>query len=136
MAALGLAFLIEHLDDTIKSPDDVTAVTELPTLGVISQMRNLGKKAGPDGLVTLEIAPVACGRGFQDAPHEPGLSQLDTPLRTLLVTSAVPGEGKSTCLRQYRHRVRADGQERAARGCRHAAALPAPACSSCPTRSA
>ncbi|GIP39970.1 putative capsular polysaccharide biosynthesis protein YwqC [Paenibacillus sp. J31TS4] len=39
MAALGLAFLLEYLDDTIKSEADVEAYLGLPTLSLISKMK-------------------------------------------------------------------------------------------------
>ena len=35
MAAVGLAFLLEHLDNTIKTPEEVQNYLELPVLGVI-----------------------------------------------------------------------------------------------------
>lgn len=39
MAALGLAFLLEYLDDTIKSEADVEQVLGLPTVAVITKMK-------------------------------------------------------------------------------------------------
>ncbi len=39
MLAVGVAFLVEYLDDTLKSPDDVEAVAGLPTLGTIIRMK-------------------------------------------------------------------------------------------------
>jgi capsular polysaccharide biosynthesis protein len=38
MAAVGLAFLIEYLDRSIKDPDEISRLLELPVLGVIPQM--------------------------------------------------------------------------------------------------
>ncbi len=35
MAAAGLAFLLEYLDTSIKTPDDVTRHVGLPVLGII-----------------------------------------------------------------------------------------------------
>lgn len=40
MLGLGAAFLIEYLDDTVKTPDDVGRVTGLSTLGVIAYQKN------------------------------------------------------------------------------------------------
>ena len=40
MLAVGAAFLVEYLDDTVKSPDDVTRVTGLSTLGAIARMKD------------------------------------------------------------------------------------------------
>jgi capsular polysaccharide biosynthesis protein len=38
VAALGLAFLYEYLDRTIKDPDEISRLLELPVLGVIPKM--------------------------------------------------------------------------------------------------
>jgi capsular polysaccharide biosynthesis protein len=38
MAAVGLAFLIEYLDRSIKDPDEISRLLDLPVLGVIPQM--------------------------------------------------------------------------------------------------
>lgn len=38
MTAVGLAFLLEYLDNTVKSEQDIEALLGLPVLGVISQM--------------------------------------------------------------------------------------------------
>lgn len=40
MVALGLVFLLEYMDDTIKSEEDVLQVLELPTLAVIANMKS------------------------------------------------------------------------------------------------
>lgn len=39
LLAIGFAFLLEYLDDTVKSTDDVEAVAVLPTLGTITKMK-------------------------------------------------------------------------------------------------
>lgn len=96
MAALGLAFLIEHLDDTIKSPDDVAEVADLPTLGVISQIKMARNQADRQALATLLAPRSPVAEAFRTLRTNLEFASLDTPLRTLLVTSAVPGEGKST----------------------------------------
>ncbi|MCR8632404.1 MULTISPECIES: YveK family protein [Paenibacillus] len=39
MLAVGIAFLIEYLDDTIKTEEDITKVLELPTLAMIARIK-------------------------------------------------------------------------------------------------
>ncbi|WP_054705424.1 Wzz/FepE/Etk N-terminal domain-containing protein [Bacillus sp. JCM 19041] len=41
MAAVGLAFLLEYLDTTIKNEKDIEKVVDLPVLGAISNMDNV-----------------------------------------------------------------------------------------------
>jgi capsular polysaccharide biosynthesis protein len=38
MASIGLAFLIEYFDSTIKNEQDIEKILELPILGVIAQI--------------------------------------------------------------------------------------------------
>ena len=40
MAGFGLAFLLEYLDNTIKTEQDIERILELPTLGSVAQMDN------------------------------------------------------------------------------------------------
>ena len=48
LLGLGIAFLVEYLDDTVKTPDDVTRVAGLATLGAIARLKESG---GPRQLV-------------------------------------------------------------------------------------
>ncbi|RYM02753.1 capsule biosynthesis protein [Sporolactobacillus sp. THM7-7] len=43
IAAIGLAFLLEYLDNTIKKEDDIEQVLGLPVLGSVSEMKKLPK---------------------------------------------------------------------------------------------
>lgn len=96
LVALGLAFLMDHLDDTVKSPDDVSELAGAPTLGVISQMR-LDKKAGDRQRLASIVAPRSpVAEAFRALRTNLEFASVDEPLRSLLVTSAIPGEGKST----------------------------------------
>jgi len=91
--ALGGAFLIEFLDDTIKTPDDVTRAVHLPTVGAIVRMNG---KTGDTRLVPLHqpLSPVT--EAYRALRTNIQISSVDKPIRTLVVTSANPLEGKST----------------------------------------
>jgi capsular exopolysaccharide synthesis family protein len=90
MLGIGVAFLVEYLDDTIKTPVDVTQSLGLLTLGVIGQL----KKWEHEIVMT-------------DQPHSPAAEAFrllranirslskEKPLHTLLVTSPGMNEGKS-----------------------------------------
>ena len=96
LLALGVAFVLEHLDDTVKSPDDVEATTGLPTLGTITKMRGGKDRSEIYRLATLlsHLGPVA--EAYRSLRTSIEFAAVDTPVRTLLVTSAIPGEGKTT----------------------------------------
>lgn len=93
MLALGAAFLIEYLDDTIKDPEDVDKTMGLTTLAGISRIP--GKSMG-EKLITVEHPKAPISEAYRVLRTNLQFSSLDTPLRTLLVTSPNPVEGKST----------------------------------------
>ncbi len=98
-AALGallmtaLAFLIEYLDDTIKLPEDAARVTGLPALGSLVQYRN---SDGQRQLITHENPKSPFSESYRTLRTNIQFSSLDKPINSLMVTSASPGEGKST----------------------------------------
>jgi succinoglycan biosynthesis transport protein ExoP len=112
---LGLALLLEHLDNTVKTVDDVTRYAQLPALSVIPslsgrrsrrQMSNgekkfaelaLGETASlnTDALAALEPRSSAA-EAYRALRTSVLLSSVDRPPKLLLVTSGKPGEGKTT----------------------------------------
>jgi capsular exopolysaccharide synthesis family protein len=91
MLAVGAVFLVEYLDNTIKTSEDVSRELGLGTMGVIGQMAK-----GSDELITVShpLSPVS--EAFRVLRTNIRFSGVDKPIRTLLVTSAGPTEGKST----------------------------------------
>lgn len=89
MLAVGAVFLIEYLDDTVKTPDEVAQLTGLSTLGAI------GRMTSEEELVTLRnpLSPVS--EAFRLLRTNIRYAGVDRPLRLLLVTSPTPVEGKS-----------------------------------------
>lgn len=93
MLGLGTAFLIEYLDDTVKTPDDVEEVTGLATLGGVVKLTG----ATTDERIVARAAPKSPGaEAYRVLRTNLQFSSLDAPLSTLVITSAGPGEGKST----------------------------------------
>jgi succinoglycan biosynthesis transport protein ExoP len=90
MLALGIGFLVEYLDDTIKSPDDVNQALGLETLGIIGRRDNGGGE-----LVITERPRSPVAEAYRALRTNVRFSSLDSPLRTLLVTSPGVTEGKS-----------------------------------------
>lgn len=104
MLALGVIFLIEYLDDRVKTPQDLHGVINTPILGAIAQIPN---SAGSRGKRDKDAARI----GSLITAHEPRhpiteayrslrtnlqFSSVDEPLHSFMLTSATPGEGKTT----------------------------------------
>jgi capsular exopolysaccharide synthesis family protein len=95
LIGLGIAFLIEYLDDTIKTPDHVRDLTGLATLGNVIHLEG----ASPDQRMIAHMAPKSLGaEAYRVLRTNLQFSALDKPLTTLVCTSATPGEGKSTTI--------------------------------------
>jgi capsular exopolysaccharide synthesis family protein len=90
MLAVGAAFLLEHLDDTIKTPEDVNRALGLNTLGTIGR---LAKREEELVVAAQPFSPIA--EAFRVLRTNVRFSSLDRPLQTLLVTSPSLAEGKS-----------------------------------------
>lgn len=93
MLALGVVFLLEYLDDTIKYPDLVRDQTGLPTLAAVVTISG----ASPaEKLVALSSTRSPAAEAYRVLRTNLQFSSLDRPVRTLLVSSPSPDEGKST----------------------------------------
>jgi len=98
MVAVGVAFLIEYLDDTVKSPQDVERVTNLPTFGAIVQFpKSMSDGQGP---VMAAHPKSAIAEGYRVLRTNLQFSAMGMKKSgvLLLVTSAQPLEGKTTSL--------------------------------------
>ena len=96
MGGMGTAFLIEHFDNTIKNPDELVDRFRIPVLGVIPY-----DKAAADDRKAMALkffqdprSPVA--EAFRTTMTSVRLSVADNPPKTLLLTSILPGAGKSS----------------------------------------
>ena len=92
MLAVGVAFLIEYLDDTIKSSEDVSQALGLSTLGAITRFSTEDE----DRLITAAQPRSPISEAYRALRTNIQYSSVDNPLRTLLVTSTDPTEGKTT----------------------------------------
>jgi capsular exopolysaccharide synthesis family protein len=91
----ALAFLLEYTDYTIKTPEAMESIYNMPVQGVIGKAPKQGSGRSPGELVTVlnTRSPIAESfRALRTGVHVAGLS---SPLRKLMVTSARPSEGKT-----------------------------------------
>ena len=88
--ALGLAFGIEYLDDTVKTPEDVTRRLKLPLLGLVPAVR------GDRVPVLTEPVPHDFGEAFRSLRTSLVFTSGAQSTRIIAVTSSQPLEGKTT----------------------------------------
>lgn len=91
----GIAFLTEQLDDTIKDADGVQESANLSTLGTIARMTSDRGRSEIYRLVTLLYPRSSMAEGYRSLRVNVEFAAVDTPVHTLLVTSALPGDGKT-----------------------------------------
>jgi succinoglycan biosynthesis transport protein ExoP len=91
----AIVFLIEYLDDTIKNSDDVREVVGLPTLGAVTRMKGDRGRKEIYRLVTLLYPRSATAEAYRTLRTNTEFASVDAPIRTLLVTSSITGEGKT-----------------------------------------
>jgi succinoglycan biosynthesis transport protein ExoP len=107
-AGIGLAFLLDYLDDSVKSSDDIGRHLGLPTLALIphqtvSARNKLGlipSKTNGNGnsmaLIALEDTRSAMAEAYRHLRTSLLFSSAGKPPQTILVTSSQPAEGKTT----------------------------------------
>lgn len=93
VVATGAAYLLEFLDDTIRSPDELERLTELPLLTAISRFKE--EDYGGSNLVVIEQPRSPVAEALRDLRTGIQFSNMDNPNRTILVTSPTSGDGKS-----------------------------------------
>ena len=98
LLGLGLAFLLERLDRRIREPKDLEAVYGLPLLGVVPESRALSRSAQGGGDARA-VLPPGESESFQLIRAHLRYFNVDRQLRTLLVASAAPDDGKTTIAR-------------------------------------
>lgn len=92
--AVAAAYLLEYLDDTIKNPDDIEKVSRLPTLTGIAEYKP--ENGQPYSLITIKQPRSPVSEAYRSLRTAVQFSDVDNKLRTLLITSTSPSEGKST----------------------------------------
>ncbi len=111
VGGIGLALMREYLDNTVKSPDDVETLARLPSLAVVPQFASSNGSSKRQGLlqgfgangqdkrielVAQHLPKSQISEAFRALRTSILLSQADHPPQVILVTSALPREGKTT----------------------------------------
>jgi len=104
---VGLSFFLDSMDNSVKTAEEIETNFGIPVLGLIPSIQSEGprkkKRNGRD-----EISKIASTLVTKYTPRSPiseayrairtniQFSKIDAPLRSIVVTSAAPSEGKST----------------------------------------
>lgn len=91
MLGVGLAFLLERLDRRLRDPKEIEKMFDRPILGAIPESRPLAK-SGPTQ-ATLQPQE---GEAFRMLRANLRYFDIDREVESVLITSAAPGDGKTT----------------------------------------
>jgi capsular exopolysaccharide synthesis family protein len=104
---VGMAFFLDYLDNTVQSPQDIEKIAHLPALAVIphhgpaaaplSRVRRRETDAAgiPVDLVSHRDGRAGAAEAYRELRTAILLSNAGRPPRQIVITSALPGEGKS-----------------------------------------
>jgi capsular exopolysaccharide synthesis family protein len=95
LLAIGVVYLLEHLDNRMKSAEHVETVTGLPNLGTILRMPGPADREPFYRMATLLYPRSPAAEAFRTIRTNIEFASIDKPFRTIAVTSAAPGEGKT-----------------------------------------
>src|ERR1039458_1625448 len=110
ISGIGLAFLLESMDNSVRTPEQATALSALPSLGMIPLGSKSSGSRGPTGkrlaltaaskevveTVTLVRPQSQMAESYRALRTSLLLSNLGAPPKVIMVTSARPQEGKTT----------------------------------------
>jgi len=95
----GLAFFLEYLDTSIRTIEDIEKYLSWPVLGIVPRFDQTveGKASGSEiQPVVTKFSKSASAEAYRTLRTNIQLADLDNPPKSLVITSAVPLEGKST----------------------------------------
>jgi capsular exopolysaccharide synthesis family protein len=99
---VGMAFFIEYLDNTVKTPEEVEGVLRLPSFGMVPEIsferrKRLEKGASyPVELITHGHPKSMLSEAYRNIRTSVLLSFSEKPPKRIVITSPNPAEGKTT----------------------------------------
>lgn len=91
--AAAAAYLMEYLDDTLKTPEEISNVLEAPVIGYIAETLSA---ADEDSILVVRQPRSSIAEAYRTLRTNLEFAGVDRPLRTILITSASPSDGKTT----------------------------------------
>lgn len=90
--AVAVAFGLEYLDNRIKTPQEVKAHLGVPFLGMVP---SVGREKGSGDPLVSRAVPANFAEAFKSIRTNVLFSSAEDGMRSIVVTSSGPGEGKS-----------------------------------------
>jgi capsular exopolysaccharide synthesis family protein len=108
VGGVSLAFVLESLDDSITTSEDVEGIAALPALSSIPVVQNIAARTNVRGalvgaeagnahdLITIRKPKSNAAEAYRTLRSSILLSSIDDPPKLIVITSAFPQEGKTT----------------------------------------
>lgn len=95
LLAIGVCFFLDYMDTTVKGESDVRALLNGSVIGGVPSAEPEAGEAAFDDLFAIKNPRSHFAEAFRSARTALAFSMVDKPLRTLVVTSTLPAEGKT-----------------------------------------
>lgn len=99
MLGIGLAFFFDHLDNTVKNPDELEQRFNIPCLGMIPVFQNKDKSddgMGVPELVTTQLTKSTISEAYRSIRTKILFSSAELVPKVIMFTSSMAQEGKTT----------------------------------------
>lgn len=94
---VAIAFFLEYLDSTVKNAEDVELYIKLPFLGYVPSAQKEARSDKEMDLICYQKPAIRIAEAFRSIRTSIIFSSPeDRPLKTILLTSTIPQEGKSS----------------------------------------
>ena len=105
MVGVFLTFLLEYLDNTFKTPDDIKNNLDLPVLGSIPEIKSRGRET-----IVSKNPKSPISEAFRTMRTNIQFTSIDKELKSLAITSSVQEEGKSTIVSNLATSIAQEGK--------------------------
>ncbi len=99
LAGIGLAFFLEHMDDTVRTPEDLEERVGLPVLGFVPAINGAGGRGNEfihRGTVCAMEPTSSASEAYRNIRTSLFFSAPAERAKALVITSGGPGDGKTT----------------------------------------
>jgi len=93
---VGLAFLLEYMDNTVKDPEEFAQRYRIPVLGLLPFVEKESEDIREIALKFYNDPKAPLSEAVRTAMFSVELSSAETPPKTILITSVLPNAGKTT----------------------------------------